>query len=177
MFPCTHSCFLMRCEENEEVGAFVKCADGISRPAGRPGHAAGITRAMCLCPHSSAVLTQRYLEPRAASPKTLASPQAPHPVNKGDRPRRWVVSSLPSQPRPGGLGLFPPPLLPTPLGPTLSGERPMAFSVPRECCAGAVGNRPTVLAVGVTGSPTCWPWYWVISAKWAAGLARPFPVL
>lgn len=50
------------------------------------------------------------------------------------------------------LGLFPaPPLLPTPLGPTLSGERPMALGVPRECCAGARGNRPTALAAGVTG--------------------------
>lgn len=115
-------------------------------------------------------LHSMVLRAPCSKPKDLGLASGPMPVSKGDRPRRWVVFSIPSQPRLSGLGLFPPPLLPTPLGPTLSGERPMAFSVPRECCAGAVGNRPTALAVGVTGSalavwssdkacwcPTCWP--------------------
>lgn len=100
----------------------------------------------------------------------------PNPVSRGDRPRKWVASLLPNQPRPRNLGLFPAPLLPTPLGPTLSGERPMALGVPRECCSGAAGERPTALTVGGTGkcflgaalwssdktcNSTCWPQYWV----------------
>lgn len=112
----------------------------------------------------------------------------PYPVSRGDRLRR-VGGILASQPA-KALG-FLAPLLPTPLGPTLSGERPIALSVPSECCAGAVGDRPTALAVGVTGklflevavwsrdktwNSICWPRSWAIS-KWAAGQVGLFLVL
>lgn len=71
-------CCLMRCEENKEVGAFVKCTDDISGLVGVLGRAAGITRAVYLSPHSSAVLPQWYLEPCEAIAKSLSLPQAPY---------------------------------------------------------------------------------------------------
>jgi hypothetical protein len=44
---------------------------------GGPGHTAGFASSVYLHPHPSAVLTQWYLEPHAASPKSLSLPQVP----------------------------------------------------------------------------------------------------
>lgn len=156
----------------------MNCADAI---CGRPWprcqhHVPCFTNTLSSCPHAMVLRAPH-------SPKSLSL--TPIPVSRGDRPRRWVASLLPN------LGLFPAPLLPTPLGPTLSGERPMALGVPRECCAGARGNQLTALArwrhwetlegaavwsSDKTWNSNCWPQYWVIP-KWAAGQARPFLVL
>lgn len=101
----------------------------------------------------------------------------PNPVSRGDRPRRWVASLLPSQPRPRHLGLFLAPLLPTPLGPMLSGEKgPWPSVCPGSVVQGRQGNGlPLWLLAALGGfleggamwssdktwNSTCWPRYWV----------------
>lgn len=61
------------------MGAFVKYIDGISRPAGRPGPAAGITRAMYLLPHSMVLSSpmQQALEPKELVLASGRSPSGP----------------------------------------------------------------------------------------------------
>lgn len=152
----------------------MNCTRDICR---RPWHPAGITCTVYLHPHPLAALMQWYSEPHAASPKSLSSPQVP-PILCEQRGQAGKVGGILAPQPAKPLGLFLAPLLPTPLGRTLSGERPIVLSVPSECCTGAVGGWPTAW-VGVTGelfleaavwswNSICWPRYWAIS-KWAGG--------
>lgn len=61
------------------MGAFVKYIDDISRPAGGPGPAAGITRARYLLPHSVVLSSpmQQALEPKELVLTSGRSPSGP----------------------------------------------------------------------------------------------------
>lgn len=103
-----------------------------------------------LLPHS---MVLRAPGSKHLSPKSLSSPKAgllqapPTPCEQRGQAEKVGGILGPSQAKPRDLGLFPPPLLPAPLGPTLRGKAHGPRCAQGALCRGC-RNRPTAVAVG-----------------------------